>query len=119
MVAPAHPGEFRRGHVAGNALVSRTVGLVARVFSGIVDLVFMAGHARLIGLVLGLEFVPTTGCVAMEAIEFARLHTGAHEPGCVSVVLSQVTAIRVIVRIFESDQTIMVEELVSRVEMCP
>ena len=116
MVAPAHPGEVRHGHVAGNALISRTVGLVVRVFSGIVDLVFMAGHARLIGLVLRLELVPTAGSVAMEAIEFSRLHTGAHEPGGVSVVLSQVTTIRVIVGVFESHQTIMVEELVPGLE---
>ncbi len=113
MVAPAHPGEFRSGHVAGNAFISRTVGLVARVLWRIVDLVFVAGHAGLIGLVLGLELVPTTRCVAMEAIDFARLHTGAHQPGCVSVILSQVTAIGVIVRVFESDQTIMVEEPVT------
>jgi hypothetical protein len=46
----------------------------------------------------------------MEAVDFAGFYTGAHEPGCVSVILSEVTAIGVIVRVFESDQTIMVEE---------
>ena len=59
MVAPAHPGEFRHRHVAGNTLISRTVTLVVRVLSGIVHLVFMAGHARLIGVVLRLEPIPT------------------------------------------------------------
>ncbi len=80
MVAPAHPGEFRHGHVAGNALISRTVSLVMGVFSGIVDLGFMAGHACLIGLVLRLQLVPTAGSVTMEAIEPSRLNTGAHQP---------------------------------------
>ena len=116
VVAPAHPGKIRHGHVAGNAFISRTVGLVVRVLSGIVDLVLMAGHARLIGLVLRLELVPTAGSMAMQAIELARLHTGAHEPGGVRVVLSKVTTIRVIVGVFESHQTKMVEELVAGLE---
>ena len=55
MVAAAHPGELRHGHVAGDALVARAAGLVMRVLGGIVDLVFVAGHARLVGLVLRLE----------------------------------------------------------------
>ena len=83
---------------------------------GCSTLSFMAGHARLVGLVLRLELVPATGSVAMQAIELARLDTGAHEPGGVGVVLSQVAAIRVIVGAFESHQTIMVEELVAWLE---
>jgi len=86
------------------------------VFSGIVDLFSMAGHARLVGLVLRLELVPTARSVAMEAIEFSRLGTGAHKPRGVGIVFSQIATIRVIVRIFESHQTIMIEEPVPRLE---
>ena len=65
MVAPAHASKIGHGHMTGNAFVPRTVSFVVRVISGVVDFVLMAGHARLIGLVLRLELVPTAGGVAM------------------------------------------------------
>lgn len=112
MVSPTHPGKFRRGHVAPNALVSRIVGLVVGVRGGIIDLFLMARHASLIDLVLRLEPISATGCVAMQAIEFSRLRAWAHEPGGVRVVFSKISAIRVVVRVFDSDQTKLVEESV-------
>ena len=78
MIGPTHASKFGCGHVTSDAIVSRTVGLVARVLRRIVDLVFMTGHTSLVGLVLSLELVPTTGSVAMETIEFSRLYAGAH-----------------------------------------
>lgn len=71
MVGPVHPSKFSHGHVAGNAVVSRTFGLVVCMFGGVVHLFLVAGHARLIGLVFCLEPVPTAGSMAMEAIELA------------------------------------------------
>ena len=119
VVAPAHAGKVRHGHVACNAFVSRAVGLVVRVLSGVVDPVFMAGHAGLVGLVLRLELVAAAGRVAVQTVELPRFHAGAHEPGGVSVVFSQVAAVGVIVRVFEGHQTEMVEEPVSRVGRYP
>ena len=116
MIGPMHASKFGCGHVTSDALVSQAVGLVMRVLRRIVDLVFMTGHTSLVGLVLSLELVPTTGSVAMEAIQISRLHAGAHEPGGVCVILTQITSIRVVVGIFKSDQTKMIEESVPRLE---
>ena len=71
MVAPTHPGEFRCWHMAGDALVPRAVGLVARVLCRIADPVFVAGQARLVCLFVVLELVATARGMAMEAVEFA------------------------------------------------
>ena len=69
MVGPAHPGEFRGGHMAGDARVPRPVSLVARVLRWIANPVFVARHARLIGLFVVLELVPTARCMAMQTVQ--------------------------------------------------
>ena len=61
----------------------------------------VTGHAGVVGLLLLLEPVAAARGVAGDAVDLARLGTGAHAPGGVGVVLTQVAAIGVEVGVFQ------------------
>ena len=100
--------------MAGYAFVRRTVGFVAGVGRRIFHLFLVARHACIVGFFFGLETVTSAGGVAGDTVDLSCLGAWAHEPGSVRVVLTQVTAIGVEVRVLQGGEIVMVEEALPR-----
>ena len=114
MIGAVHPGKGGHGHVAGDALVRRAIRLVVGVGRRIFHLFLVARHAGIVGLFFSLEPVTSAGGVARHTVDLSCLGAWAHEPGGIRVVLTQVTAIRVEVRVLQGGEIVVVEEALPR-----
>ena len=88
-------------------MIPSTPFLMMGVGRGVLHEVRVAGQAGSVP-VLRSEAIAAAGRVTVHAIELPRTHAGAHTPERRRVVLAQVTAVGVKVRIFEGRQIIMV-----------
>jgi hypothetical protein len=88
--------------------------LMMRVLVGGVNLALVARKARPISHVRCLELVPTTGRMTVQTVNFTRFYAWAHDPGCVRVILAEITAIRIIIGIFKGYQVKVVKKTVPR-----
>jgi hypothetical protein len=75
MITPLHPGKGCHGHVAGDALIARTIFLVERMCHGVLYPLLMAWRTGLVGVI----FMPvsSTGGVTMQTIQPTGLYTRA------------------------------------------
>ena len=111
MVGPPHGRKPAGRHVAGDAPPGGPVRLVKSVLRDARDLVFVAGRARLVRLLL--EAIAAAGRVAVQAIELARRRTGTHAPRGHRVILAQVAAVGVEVRVVQGREIEVIEVAVA------
>ncbi len=113
MVAAPYARELGRRHVAGDALVPRTVRPVPGVRRRVADSFGVAWQAGVVRLWPAEEITATRG-MAIEAVELAGGQAGARQPKGVGEVLSQVAPVRVEVGMLERGEVVMVEVAITR-----
>ena len=115
MIAAPHAGKFGFGHMARNTPAGFIVGRMVGVSRRIRNMFRMTGHT---GVVRSLFVKPVApaGCMAMQTVELAGFDTWAGQPQGVCVIFSQVTSIRVEIRIFKCSKSKMIEISVSGLE---
>jgi hypothetical protein len=79
-------------------------------------MLLMARHAGVVGLLLGLKPVAAARGVAGYTVELPALGAGAHPPGGVGVVFTQIAAVGIEVRILQGGEIEVVKVAISRRE---
>ena len=117
MVAPFHAGKLCLRHVAGDASASFALRFMVRMCSWIFHMLLVARHACVIKLLL-LEAVTTARRMAVHAFELPCFHARAHHPERIGIILSQIPAVGIEVRVFECCKIKVVEVPVAGSEAC-
>ena len=99
--------------MTGNTFIALTSLFVVGVVRGVLHMLLMTRHTGILKFFLSLEPVAPAARMASNTVDLACLHAGAHEPRGIGVILSQVTAIGVKVRILQCRDIILVEEAVT------
>ncbi len=71
MIAPRHPGEFRRRHVTGDALVAITVGVMMSMVGRVRYELGVTGQTDVVGRTGPDEAVAPAGRVTVHAVELS------------------------------------------------
>ncbi len=114
MVSTIHVSKLRHRHVTGNALDFFAVGSVMCVCLSIFHSLFVARHASVISFGGIPKAIAATRCMAMHTVQLDALDAWAHAPARHGIILTQITPIRIEIRILQCDQIIMIEILVPR-----
>ena len=118
MVGPVHARKGCHRHVAGDALVPFASRLVTGMRGGILNFFCMTGHTGVVCLFLGPEPVSPAAGVTGDTVKGARFEAWTHKPRCVGIILPQIAAIGVKVRVLKGDEVEVVEEFFTRCERC-
>ena len=106
MIAPRHPCEFRCRHVARDALVAFAVGVMMSMVGRVRYALGVTGQTDVVGRAGPDEAVAPAGRVTVHAVELARLDARTHAPGCVGVVLAEVSPVGIEILMFETDEIV-------------
>ena len=114
VITALHAGNACLRHVTGDAHAAPATWLVVSMLGRVLNIFAVAGQTCIIGLCSVCEPEAATGRMALETMKLPGLYTGAHEPPGIGVVLTQISAIRVEIRVFQCREVIVVKEALTR-----